>query len=250
MIGRFITALAFLTRLPLPGTTAGGPTADDVGRAALFFPAVGLLVGALQAALLWGLDGRLPTALAALLAVALGALITGALHLDGLADTADGFGGGRDREAVLRIMRDHAIGSYGAVALFLDLALRAAALAALAAAPAGGWRWVVLAPALARWAPVALGRALPYARPEGGLGAAVTQRKGTPEAWGATALALTAALLLGGARGAAALAGAAAVTALVGLGAWRRIGGVTGDVLGALEQLAEVALLLALAASR
>jgi cobalamin 5'-phosphate synthase/cobalamin synthase len=241
---RLLVAVAFLTRLPIPLPPSLG--AEAIGRASLFFPAVGLLVGGAQAGAAWLLLHRLPPTVVALLAVLLAVLLTGALHLDGLADTADGFGGGRDREHALQIMRDHAVGTYGATALALSLALEAALLAALLTVGPGGLRWIVLAPALGRWAPVLLGRALPYARAGAGLGKAVTGgATGALELGGATALAVGAALLLQGAHGAVATGVAAATTLLFGLACRRKIGGVTGDTLGASVRLAEAAVLLA-----
>lgn len=119
----------------------------------------------------------MPPALSAAVLVGLGAWVTGAIHLDGLADTADGFGGGRAREDVLRIMRDPTIGSYGAVAFVALVTTKMAALAALlernTALP-----FLVAAPAMSRWTIVALGTWLPYARTEGRLGEVVTIGRG------------------------------------------------------------------------
>src|SRR5262245_48108304 len=152
-------AVAFLTRIPV-----GGASFDPRTGAALF-PVVGAGVGAAVGGTAYGLARIVPPLVAAGAALAVGALLTGALHLDGLADTADALGT-RSREAALAIMRDHAIGSYGAVALVLDLLVKAAALAALA-----GRSRVVLealaAGALSRAVPVVLGLLLPDVRREG-----------------------------------------------------------------------------------
>src|SRR4051794_24074466 len=104
--------------------------AADVGRATLAFPLVGAFIGLGAALLARGLH-TLPVAVTAVLVVAYGAAITGALHLDGLADSADGFGGGKSREDVLRIMKDHSIGAYGGTALILILAIKMACTASL-----------------------------------------------------------------------------------------------------------------------
>lgn len=241
---RFLAALAFLSRLPVPG--AAGFDARDVGRATLLFPAVGALLGLLQAAAASALHG-LPPMLAAVLLVALSALVTGALHLDGLADMIDGFGGGRTREDVLRIMRDHVIGAYGAVALILLVAVKVTALEALLRR--GDVTALVLAPALARWASVPLARWLPYARAGGGLGAALTDHVGALEVLGATAIAGSVAVGLGGLRGAAAWGAVAALSTVLGLWCKRRIGGITGDTLGANTELAEAVVLVACVAA-
>lgn len=241
---RLLVALAFLTRLPIPLPASLDGRA--VGRATLFFPAVGLLVGGVQAGAALLLLQRLPDAIVAVLVVTLGVLLTGALHLDGLADTADGFGGGKDKEHALRIMRDHSVGAYGAAAIVLAIALKIAVFSSLTMLGAVGLRWIVLAPALGRWVPVLLGRFLPYARPEGGLGQAVTGGgTGNLELGGATAIALLAAALLGGWTGGAAVALALAVAILFGAVCRRKLGGVTGDTLGAAVELAEAVALLA-----
>src|SRR5579872_5153072 len=162
MISQLAAALAFLTRVPLPSRLVFD--AKDVGRSARWFPFIGLLIGGFLVAALQLLNRALPPLVSAFLIAAVDALLTGALHLDGLADTADGFGGGRTREDVLRIMRDHAIGSYGGVALVLAMALKIAAIAALIEAhralPA-----LVLAPLLGRWSAALLSATQDYARP-------------------------------------------------------------------------------------
>jgi adenosylcobinamide-GDP ribazoletransferase len=252
---RLFAAIAFLTRAPLP---AGWQfNAADVGRATLFFPLVGAGLGALGAATLFALAWRVPAAdgdapnglwlppvLAAVLLVTLGAWLTGALHLDGLADMADGFGGGRTREDVLRIMRDHVIGAYGAAALILLISIKVAALSALiergAAAP-----YLILAPTLGRWATVPLGQFLPYARrEEGGLGAAATDHVGWYELTGATVLAGTLTLFVAGWRGVLCWAGVIAVTLFNARLCRRRVGGVTGDTLGANTEVCEATVLI------
>jgi cobalamin 5'-phosphate synthase/cobalamin synthase len=246
-LNRLLVAVAFLTRLPVPIRSAS--SGAEVGRASLFFPLVGLLVGGLEAGAAFLLLRRLPDGVVAVLVVALGVLVTGALHLDGLADTADGFGGGKDREHALRIMRDHSVGAYGASAIALSLALKISILSTLTMFGTPGLLWIALAPALGRWAPVLLGRALPYARAEGGLGQAVTGgATGALELGGATVLAVGAAAGLAGLNGAIAAAAAALATLLFGLLCRRKIGGVTGDTLGASVELVEaVVLLLAVA---
>lgn len=234
---------AFLTRLPLrAGADAGG---EDLARAAPLFPLVGASIGALVGGAALGLADVLPPLLAGLLAVALELLLTGALHVDGLADSADGLGG-HDPERSLAIMRDHALGSYGAAALVLDLALKAAALGFLADADAFGA--TVAALALSRLAPLPLAWLLPYARPEGGSGRLLAGRLGAAEVLAGAALALLLATAAAGLTGLAAAAAAGGAIALVGLASRHRLGGVTGDVMGAAVEIsATVALLVAVA---
>jgi cobalamin 5'-phosphate synthase/cobalamin synthase len=240
MMGVFV-ATAFLTRVPVP-LVAG---AVDVGRAARWFPLVGGAIGGAGALAAWGMRDviGLPPTLSATLLVGLGAWVTGAIHLDGLADMADGFGGGCTRDDVLRIMRDPVIGSYGAVTLVVIVTLKVIALATLlerdAALP-----FLVAAPAMSRWTILALGTWLPYARAEGGLGEAVTHVSNVTGLLVATAI--TAAIAFAALRTGAILPWALAILIVVILGraACRRIGGVTGDVFGACVELTETALLV------
>src|SRR5438094_2958443 len=162
-------AIAFLTRVPVGRLVA--LNGADIARGSVFFPLVGAGIGAAVGGTADGLAGTLGTALAAVCALAVGAILTGALHLDALADTADALGA-HTRERALEIMRDHVIGAYGTIALVLDLAAKGAALAVLAAHE-DALRFAVCAAAVARVVPVLLSLALPYARPGEGLGRAL-----------------------------------------------------------------------------
>ncbi len=160
-----VAALAFLTRVPVGRRLVldGG----DVARAGPAFPLIGACLGAVVGGIAAGLASPLSPLLAAALAIGAGTLLTGALHLDALADTADALGG-RSRERALEIMRDHAIGAYGAAAIALDLLVKAAAIAALAR-DGHVLPFAIAAGALSRAVPVPLAAALPYARPGEGL---------------------------------------------------------------------------------
>ncbi len=229
-----VAATTLLTRLPVGGLAARHP---PPGRCVWAYPLVGLLVGGIGASVLTlGMRAGMPQPLAAVWALAATVLVTGGLHEDGLADTADGFGGGSTAERKLAIMRDSRIGSFGALALGFSLALRLVALA-LAPRPAAA---LVLAGMVGRGAMLLPLLLLPSARGDG-LGAALA---GTGRAAPLVGLAVTAAAswLVPGA-GLAALAAGLAVSAL----ARRQIGGYTGDVFGATEQLAECAALSTLA---
>lgn len=232
----FFAAIAFLTRVPVGRFVRAD--AADVARGATFFPLVGAGVGAAMGGIADGLAGTLAATLAAVLGVAAGAILTGALHLDGIADAADALGA-RSREHALEIMRDHSIGTYGTVALLLDLGVKAAALAALAA-ERDALRFAACAAAVARVVPVVLSEALPYARPGAGLGQALST-SGWIRAAAAAAIAVALCVWLGAAW--LLLAGAGALV-FAGLAARRALGGVTGDVLGAATELAEVAALV------
>jgi adenosylcobinamide-GDP ribazoletransferase len=239
-----LTALGFLTRLvPLGRMAAAGLLAG----ACRTFPIVGALVGLIAAAALHAALGLgLPPLAAAVLAVAAAVLATGGLHEDGLADTADGLGGGGSRAAKLAIMRDSRIGTFGVLAVVLAVALKLAALVALPSHTATGA--LVAAHAGSR---AVLPWIMRRERPARSEGLAVAA--GVPFAdsvvW---SLALGAAILflsLGLWTAVVAAAGALVVALLLAWIARRQIGGITGDVLGAAQQAVEVAVLLA-AASR
>jgi adenosylcobinamide-GDP ribazoletransferase len=225
----FLAAIAFLTLVPVGRRVA--LDGEAVAQGAPFYPLVGAAIGAAGGVA----AGWLPA-----LGVAVVAVLSGAIHLDGLADTADAFGG-RTRERRLDIMRDHAIGSFGASALFLVLLLKVGVLAELDH-PLLGY---VAAGACSRWTPLPLAAALPYARAEG---RARTLTAARPWAGALLGLAVAGAVALAasGLRGLGALAAAAAVTLVLGLWFRRWLGGVTGDTLGATVELAELAALAAL----
>jgi cobalamin 5'-phosphate synthase/cobalamin synthase len=231
-------AVSFLTRLPV-GRLAPFDAAD-VTRSAGWFPMAGLLLGAILGAAAALMRGHLPLPLAAAILVTLDALATGALHFDGLADTADGFGGGKDREDVLRIMRDHSIGSYGGAALALLVALKVAAYAALLQRAGRWFPAILLTPALGRWSILLLTAALPYARHTPSV---VRDMGKTPLVWGTVTVAIALAASRLWCAGAAAIC-AVAVSTCFGLYCRRRIGGITGDTLGANVQLCECAALV------
>jgi adenosylcobinamide-GDP ribazoletransferase len=242
---RLVDAARFLTRLPTPATPF---SPDAIDRSARYFPIVGQLVGVVCAAV-WLAAGRLwPGLPAAALAVGAGVLMTGALHEDGLADTADGLGGGRDREHRLAIMKDSRIGGYGALALVLAIVLKITLLAAMT--PWKAAVALVVAYGGGRAAAVVVMAALPYG---GNPGAAKIQPAPGQVSWpeAALALALSAWPLigLGVARAVLAVALGGGAAALLALTSRRLIGGVTGDILGAVEQLAEIGLLLGAAAA-
>ena len=237
-------ALRLLTRLPVPGHLPVDPDRSRAGRA---YPLVGLLIGSVGAAAfaLAGVLG-LPAVPCALLALAATIAVSGALHEDGLADVADGFGGGGDRDRKLAIMRDSRIGTYGVLALLLSAGLRVAALAALGAlAPVAAALPAVHALARALLPAVMLG--LPLARRDGL--AAATGKPRAQDAFAALGLGIGAVWLLWG-LGIALLLFAVAAAVAAGLSwlARRQVGGYTGDVLGAVEQAVETVLLLILVA--
>jgi adenosylcobinamide-GDP ribazoletransferase len=242
MLSGFISAVRTLTVLRVPGRDA-----DALAATLPWFPLVGGLISVFIGVVFWLLRGVLawPEGAAALTVVT-AAVLTGGLHLDGFADTIDGWRGGRTRERRLEIMKDSRIGALGAVGLVLVLLLQYVALARLAGAACGVWL-LPLAYILSRLAMTQLAVSLPYARAAGGTAEHFV--KGA-RGWHFIAGLLLAALLCGAVGGATGLF-AVIFTVLVTLGLrrWMRIvfGGVTGDLLGFACVVVETALLLALA---
>jgi adenosylcobinamide-GDP ribazoletransferase len=235
------TGLAFLTRLPL--VPSAPVTGAELVRASWTFPIVGAGVGAFGALVYWLMHALgLHAFVCAALAVAATALITGCLHEDGLADTADGFGAGGTRERKLGIMRDSQIGTYGAAALILSLLLRVGAIASLAE-PALAALALIAAHAGARAVMPVFMRRVPRARQDG-----LSADAGAPPQRSsvlAAVIGLVALFLCLGLS--ATLIAVVLLVAALGLMAWlsiSQIGGQTGDVLGAVEQTSEILILL------
>lgn len=235
------TAVIFLTRLPLSGSTP--IDRGDVSRALWSAPAVGGVVGALGATIyvLLGLL-HLPALPAATLAIATTVGVTGCLHEDGLADVADGFGGGATRERKLEIMRDSRIGTYGVCALMLSFLLRVSALASLHD-PALVFAALIAAHAAARAGLPVFMRWVPLARADG-----ISANAGAPPMGSVSAAVALGVAALGSCLGmATGLVTLVALACVHGSMAWlcrRQIQGQTGDVLGAVEQIGEIAVLL------
>lgn len=230
----FLTAVQFLTRIPVPELPY---STESLPRATKYFPVVGLLIGAIAALAHAVLSPHLPRLATAVLTVTLLVLLTGAFHEDGLADSADGFGGGWTREKVLQIMRDSRIGTYGGAALVLSLLSRVTLLSSIPLDHVT--RTLLAAHILCRWTTLPLSYYLPPARPAGdGQATGLTFPPSTLAF--ATVFTLTATILLLHRRAILALLLACAVTVLSGLYYRHRIGGVTGDCFGATNQLTEI----------
>ncbi len=239
----FLGAVTFLTRVPLRLRRA-----PDMSRAVAWYGVVGALIGAAVGATAAGI-GELTTPLVgAAVAVAAGMLITGAFHEDGLADVADAFVGGWSTEDRVRILKDPLHGTYGVAALCGSVVVRVAALAALA--PAAAFASAVAAHALARSAAVGVMVASSPAT-AGGLGTETRRSLGRGSIVAGIAGAGVLATAAVGWWAAPLAAAAAAAAAIVGWWARRKIGGITGDVLGATEQIAEcLCLIVAVALAR
>lgn len=243
----FICAVQFLARIPTPQLDDFQP--EWIQQSARYFPVVGLMVGGvsggilLLASLLWS------PWIAAVLAVAAGMALTGCFHEDGLADTADGIGGGQTRSRRLEIMKDSRLGTYGASVLFMSLALRILCIGTLATiSPLLGLFCVLAGNAMGRSIAVLAMAAMPYGGDPG------MAKEGKPDR--TTALNVVIALSVGALallpftplQATIAVVVGIAVAAIPACLAWRLLGGRTGDVLGAIEQAFEIGFLLALAA--
>jgi adenosylcobinamide-GDP ribazoletransferase len=236
----FLSAIQFLTRIPVPSQPF---EAGSLSRSAKYFPFVGIVVGGSAALVNLLLTPHLPRLITAFLVLLYLVLVTGCFHEDALADTADGFGGGWNRERILLILRDSRIGSYGGTALVFSLVGRLLLLSSL---PAGQIAlYLITAHMLCRWTTLPLSYFLPAARAQNaqevdGQGARVAQLTSKGTLIGGTLFTFIIAILLLGSHAIAPIVSAIAVTWLTGLYYKKRIGGVTGDCFGATNQLAEV----------
>jgi adenosylcobinamide-GDP ribazoletransferase len=259
-VRHFLLALQFFTRVPVTGSLAGwvGFSPAMLRASAAHFPGVGWLVGAVGAFVFWialaGLPHLSGALAAAVLSTAATVLMTGAFHEDGLADVADGLGASADRARALEIMKDSRLGAFGAIALTLALGLKIALLATLAERGALGAAFALLgAHVLSRLAPLFVIRWLPYVGGESGA----SKSKPLADAIGVGALLVgvawslpAAALLLwthGAVQGLAAILLCALAAFCMARMFARRLGGFTGDGLGATQQVCELAIYLALA---
>ncbi len=242
-----VAALRYLTIVPIPaalGRSHAPHALANFGQAASWFPVVGLGLGLFLALVQWTAAHVFPPLLTGLLTIAAWKVLTGGLHLDGLADCLDGLAG-RDAERRLAIMRDSRIGSFAAVGLVLVLLLDVAALSEIPE----DWRWrvLVVAPTVARATPLVLARVFPPARLDG-QGAVFQASVGRAAPVLGVALASLASVAMLGWAGAVATASGILAALVVGAVLTGRLGGITGDVLGAAVEIAELTVLLAGAA--
>lgn len=231
-----LTAVQYFTRIPMPRWV--GHDSSQLKGTTRYLPAIGIALGAVAGGVFWTASLIFPAVIAAILSTIVTVALTGALHEDGLADTMDGLGGGHSRERALEIMKDPRIGAFGALALMLMLGLKISTLSALPLT------WVVTTliagHALSRWCAVLLVARLPYARADNS-----TRTKPVVERVASADIAI--ASLFGLAPLAlcqwpALIGGVTALATTLLLGAWysRRLGGYTGDTLGATQQITEV----------
>ena len=240
----FLTAVQFLTRVPVPTPSY---SADSLARSVKFFPVVGLLMGTSAALVHLLLAPHLPRLVVAFLVLTYLSLVTGLIHEDGLADAADGFGGGLNCEKILLIMRDSRIGSYGAAALTLSLLGRILLLSSLPLALVP--QYLIATRVLGQWTTLPLSFYLSPARAQSkgstdGQGARIARITSSSSLIAGTIFSFAVAIALLRARAAFAIGAAIVVTLASGFYFQKRIGGVTGDCFGAANQIAEVAVYL------
>lgn len=240
-IGNFFVGIMFLTRLPVPSDLRH--VEGRLARSARFFPLVGVLVGILSGLVYYLGMMVLPATLAAGLAILVSIIVTGALHEDGLADCADGLGGGMTRERRLEIMRDSRIGTYGSAALIISILLRWVALSSLDASQ--GLIALVVAHAISRAMIPPVLVSASYARTRG-LASSVAGGVSYAEAAVSTILAVGVAMIAGPVAGLAAFAAAIFAGGVMLFVLIKKLGGYTGDGLGAIQQSAEIAILIVL----
>lgn len=235
MLGRLWAAIGFLTILPLPACCR--QTEDNLPRSVPLFPLLGLLIGGVVAGCVYLTSGLLPPFVAVVVYVILLAIVHGGLHVDGLADTGDGFFSHRKTERILEIMRDTRIGTYGCLTVVSVLALKVAGLASM---PASMWvKALFLAPVAGRCSMVLMLVMLPSARPDG-MGVLFKKGRSFWEVlWAVSALLVTAWLLLQW-RGLVAAGAVLVVNVAFMLMCQVKIKGFTGDTVGALNELAEM----------
>jgi adenosylcobinamide-GDP ribazoletransferase len=235
-VEEILTAFQFLTRIPLPSPRY---ETDSLARAVKFFPLVGLVVGSGAALLHRLLMPHLGRPLVALVLLVYLVLITGCLHEDGLADAADGFGGGRSKEKILLILKDSRIGSYGATALIVSLLARYLLLESLPLEHFAAY--VISAHVLCRWSSLPLSYFLSPAREQDGQGFRIAQLTSTSSLVIGSVFSFAVVIFALRWAAVAPILSALLVMILSGWFYYRKIGGVTGDCFGATNQVAEIA---------
>lgn len=240
-LNAFLAALSFLTRIPVP-VKGGNINSQSLSRSIIYFPLVGAIVGSVSAGSFILLQPFLPRAVLSVVIIALPIFLTGGIHFDGLLDTCDGLFSGRSRERSLEIMRDSRVGSMGVIAGILNILLRYNILIVL---PGTILPVLLIAQPLAgRWVMSMALYFFPYARREGGLGSGFNEDKKAIYVALSSITALAVVLIINGIAGVSILLITGAISVLAAIWAAGKIGGLTGDVYGALNEAAENIFLL------
>jgi adenosylcobinamide-GDP ribazoletransferase len=236
---RFLAALQFLTIIPLPWRRGVSP--ENLALSTGYFPLVGLIIGLLLTSLNWLLGWFLPTAVVHVLLIIFLAVISGALHLDGLADTCDGMAGGKSPEERWQVMDDSRVGSFGIISVCCLLLLKYVSLNNIPQSLVTAS--LLLMPVVSRWAMVYAIFVYPYAKPSG-LGKVFKQGIKWLQFVTATLMALAVAAALFQLAGLAIMLGIWVIVVIMAIYLKRKFSGLTGDTYGAINEVAEVCVLL------
>lgn len=239
---RFILTLQFLTRIPI--NISIDVKEEDFVKGVKFFPIVGLIIGLINAFVYTVSSAAVPPSAAVILAVLSNILVTGALHIDGLADTCDGIYSARSRDRMLEIMKDSRIGTNGVVAIFFDLALRISIL--LSIGEVHIIRLLLLAPVLSRTFMVLLMHYSVYARAEGGLGNIFIGKVSLKDTITTVIIGVIISLLLSGYGAVIIIVFNLLLIVLYKAYITSKLGGMTGDTLGAFNEITELAVIIIL----
>jgi len=244
MMRTFFTALGFLTLFPFPARE--NFEENDLGRSMAFFPLVGLLLGGILLSIDYALSPFIPSRLLNIIIIAAMVLLTGGLHLDGFMDTLDGIGGGNNKEKILEIMRDSRVGAFGAMGIVFLVLIKWETLNSLE----GDLKWkaLILMPVISRWGMALLTHIAPYARSQG-LGRPFVNGLSRKNVVFAMLLALIISFTASGVFGLLIMIIITGLCLLWSMWFIKKIGGVTGDVIGAFNETAELAVLLIFALS-
>jgi len=236
IINRILTAFRFLTIIPIP--RFGKPTLEEFGKSMAFFPLVGFAIGAILALIAGGLEGHASCFLLATVLVVFWGWITGALHLEGFVDAADGFSASSDKDKILAVMKDVHCGAKGVVATVFLVVLKIALIYDICAG--GRWASLMVIPALGRWAMVCVASTCPYGGKTEGLGLAFTKDAGIYELSISTATVLIIGCALLKWKFFLLMLFPVIFSLLAIFYLRKKFNGVTGDILGALNEVAEV----------
>jgi len=236
-MNKFFAAIRFLTILPVPGKI--GLETEDLAGSLVWFPVVGILIGTCSGGLFYIIAPLISSPLAAIFAVALLAVFSGCLHLDGVADCADGFFSSRPRERILEIMRDSHIGAMGVIVLFFVLAVKVSSLMVMPFSEM--WKPLFLMPIAGRVGIILMMNILPYARTDGGIATVMYGRKRVVHLLWAMAVLLLTSWFVAGTMGLITAADAMVLLLVFSFYVYLKIGGATGDTLGAACEFSEAA---------